>query len=72
MATWTCVDCCNEFDGPKKPTRCPECDGRLVSSDDYDGPWEVASGTSEGGAGPETSPSYRRAMKDAGRGRLVP
>lgn len=37
----------------------------------YSGPWEVASGTSEGGAAAETSPSYRAAMQDAGRGHLL-
>ena len=68
---YECPDCGNSFDPKPKGGRCPECDTRLIPDDEYDGPWEVASGCSEGGAAPETSPSYRRAMRDAGRGHLL-
>lgn len=33
---WHCPECCNVFDGPKKPARCSECGERKLLTDDPD------------------------------------
>jgi hypothetical protein len=87
LPAWICRSCAEEFfarippredyAGARRVPDCPGCgdDADVVSvadrDEEYSGPWEVASGCSEGGAATETRPRYREAMRDAGRGRLV-
>jgi predicted nucleic acid-binding Zn-ribbon protein len=31
---WECASCANFYDGPSKPSRCPECGSRKLISDE--------------------------------------
>jgi hypothetical protein len=58
---WECADCCNEFEGPKKPARCSECGSRkVIAQDTYERERDADDGLSYGD--PRDERDERRAL----------